>query len=124
MCINGSPRLSRYDLACIDNVISYIDRNYRNTLSAEQLSAEVDMNIKKLRAGIKKKTGYHLHRYHFKVRVEKSKDLLLQTGYPLKYIATSVGFKNESHFCQKFKQFVAMTPNEFRCHLEEEVISA
>jgi len=123
MRINGSTRLSRYDLACIDNVINYIDRHYKNTLSAEQLSVEVDMNIKKLRAGIKKRTGYHLHRYHFKVRIEKAKELLLKTGYPLKYIASSVGFKNESHFCQKFKQFMSMTPNEFRLQPVEEELS-
>jgi AraC-like DNA-binding protein len=40
--------------------------------------------------------------------------LLRQTGYPLKHIANAVGFKNESHFCQKFRKFVSMTPNEFR----------
>lgn len=107
-------RLSRYEMTCIDQVIAYIEKNYRNTLSAEHLSEEVNISIKKLRAGIKKRTGYNLHEYHFKVRIEKAKELLLQTGYPLKYIANNVGFKNESHFCQKFRQYVSMTPNEFR----------
>jgi YesN/AraC family two-component response regulator len=118
---NGLTRLSRYDLTRIDLVIEYIDQHYRNALSAEQLSTEVDLNLKKLRAGVKKKTGYMLHEYHFKVRIEKSKALLMETGYPLKYIANTVGFKNESHFCQKFKQLTSMTPNEYRyLSVEEE----
>lgn len=112
--IAGVIRLSRFDLTCIDRALSYINQHYRNPLSAEQLSMEAELNIKKLRAGIRKKTGYSLHEYHFKVRIEKAKELLLQTGYPLKHIASTVGFKNESHFCQKFRQFVSMTPNEFR----------
>jgi len=119
MNISGLIRLSRYELTCIDQAIAYIDKYYRNALSAEQLSEEVNLNIKKLRAGIKKRTGHSLHDYHFKVRIEKSKALLLDTGYPLKCIANTVGFKNESHFCQKFRQFVSMTPNEFRFLTEE-----
>ena len=112
-------RLSRYELTCIDRLIAYIDVYYRNDLSAEQLAVEIDMNIKKLRAGIKKKTGYLLHDYHFRVRVEKAKAHLITTHYPLKVIAQAVGFKNESHFCQKFRQFTGMTPHEFRCLPEE-----
>jgi len=114
MNITGIIRLSHYHLICIDRAIAYIDKYYKNALSAEDISAEVDLNIKKLRAGIRKKTGYSVHEYHSMVRVEKSKPLLLETSYPLKVIANMVGFKNESHFCRKFKEFVSMTPNEFR----------
>ena len=109
-----------YDRICVDQAIAYIDNHYRDALSAEQLSEEVALNIKKLRIGIKRKTGYSLHDYHFKVRIDKSKALLLQTGYPLKYIACNVGFKNESHFCRKFRKFTSMTPNEFRFLTDEE----
>ena len=119
MCVPGKIRLSRYDMGCIDQVISYIDKHYRNALSAEQLSLETGINIKKLRTGIRKKTGHSLHDYHFKVRIDKSKFFLLQTSHPMKYIANAVGFKNESHFCQKFRHFVCMTPNEFRYLTEE-----
>lgn len=123
ICIPGLVRLSHYDMTCIDRALAYIDQHYRNALSAEQLSIEAELNIKKLRAGIRKKTGYTLHEYHFKVRIDKAKVLLLQSGYPLKQIAATVGFKNESHFCQKFRQFVGVTPNEFR-YLSEEASGA
>jgi YesN/AraC family two-component response regulator len=118
MRIAGVIRLSRFDLICIDEAISYIQKYYRNAISADQLSLEVGINIKKLRSGIKKKTGYPLHEYHFKVRIEKAKDLLILTRRPLKFIASQVGFKNESHFCQKFRQFESMTPNQFRQNLD------
>ncbi|HET6253295.1 MAG TPA: AraC family transcriptional regulator [Puia sp.] len=111
---SNSIRLTHYDFRCIERALAYIDQNYRNALSPEQLSIEATLNIKKLRAGIRKKTGHTLHEYHFKVRIEKSKVLLRDSDHPLKYIATMVGFKNESHFCQKFRKFVGMTPNEFR----------
>ena len=117
---NIESRLSRYDLTRIDRLLAYIDVHYKNDLSAEQLAVEIEMNIKKLRAGVKKKTGYLLHDYHFRVRVEKAKALLITTHYPLKVIAQAVGFKNESHFCQKFRQYTGMTPHEFRCLPEDD----
>src|SRR5690348_1089136 len=101
MRVAGVIRLSRFEMTCIDQAISYIEKNYRNSLSAEQLSVEVGLNIKKLRSGFKIKTGYMPHQYHQKVRIEKAKQFLISTPHPLKYIATQVGFKNESHFCQK-----------------------
>src|ERR1700678_3186963 len=74
-------RLSRYDLTRIDQLLAYIDRHYKNDLSAEQLAAEVDLNIKKIRVGIKRRTGFQLHDYHFRVRVEKAKALLQSTAH-------------------------------------------
>src|ERR1700722_14361088 len=99
--VTRDTRLSSYDMTCIERVICYIDQHYRDALSPEHLSIEGDLNIKKLRAGIRRRTGHSLHEYHFKVRIEKAKLLLRQTGYPLKHIANAVGFKNESHFSQK-----------------------
>ena len=107
-------QLSRHDLACIDLAIAYIDKHYRDPISIEQLSLEAGMGIKKLRAGLRKRTGLTLADYCFQIRIERSKPLLADTGHPLKAIVGAVGFKTESHFCRKFKELVAMTPIQYR----------
>jgi AraC-like DNA-binding protein len=114
MRLNGITQLCKYELDCIDQAIAYIQKYYRNAISAESLSVEAGMSIRKLRAGLKKKTGLSLHEFHFKVRVEQAKPMLLNTAYPLKAIANSVGFKTESHFCKRFKEITALTPIEYR----------
>lgn len=114
MRLNGTTRLCKYELDCVDHAITYVEKNYRNAISIEQLSIEAGMSIRKLRVGIKKKTGLTLHEFHFSVRIEQSKPMLLNTAYPLKAIAYSVGFKTESHFCKRFKEIVRLTPIEFR----------
>ena len=101
-------------MLCIDQAIAYIEKHYRNAISAEQLSLEAGMSVRKLRAGLKKKTGLTLHEFHFVVRIEQSKPMLLNTANPLKQIANSVGFKTESHFCKRFKEIMALTPIEYR----------
>jgi len=114
MDLHVTTRLCRYDMLCIDQAIAYIEKHYRNAISAEQLSLEAGMSVRKLRAGLKKKTGLTLHEFHFVVRIEQSKPMLLNTANPLKQIANSVGFKTESHFCKRFKEIMALTPIEYR----------
>ena len=114
MPIQATARLSQYDLSCVDEAIAYIHKHYRDAISIEQLSIETGMGIKKLRNGLKLRTGLTLHEYHFKVRIEQSMPMLAATGYPLKAVASSVGFKTESHFCRRFKEIMSMTPIEYR----------
>lgn len=112
--IKGVIRFKAFEIACIEQAIQYIDHRFRDHISAEHLSLEVGLDIRKLRAGIKTKTKLTLRDYILKVRVEKSKALLVETNYPLKQIAGMVGFKTESHFGKKFKDLESITPQEFR----------
>lgn len=114
MRVHEKIQLSLYDLSCVEQAIAYVVKNYRDAISIECLSIEAGIGIKKLRAGLKKKTGLTLHEYHFKVRIEQAKPMLSDTGYPLKAIACQVGFKTESHFCRRFKEITSMTPIEYR----------
>ena len=114
MPLSEKSKLSLYDLSRIDQAIAYIHRHFRDPISIEQLSIEVGMGIKKLRTGIRVRTGLTLHEYHFKVRIEQSMPMLADTGHPLKAVASSVGFKTESHFCRRFKEIMSMTPIEYR----------
>ncbi|HWK08118.1 MAG TPA: AraC family transcriptional regulator [Puia sp.] len=114
MRLHGITQLCKFDMDCVDQAIAYIEKYYRNAISAEQLAMEAGLSIRKLRVGLKKKTGLTLHEFHFTVRIEKSKSLLEGTAYPLKAIASSVGFKTESHFCKRFKKITTLTPIEYR----------
>ena len=46
-------------------------------------------------------------------RVEKSKELLLNTSATIEEIAVAVGFANSSYFCKVFKNLTNMTPSDF-----------
>lgn len=46
-------------------------------------------------------------------RVEKAKELLLNSSATIEEIAVAVGFANASYFCKVFKSLTDMTPSEF-----------
>lgn len=46
-------------------------------------------------------------------RIEKAKELLLNTSQTVEEIAVAVGFANASYFCKVFKNLTGLTPSEF-----------
>lgn len=107
-------RLSPFDFQCIDNALRYIDKRYANKISAEHLSMEVGLSKDKLQAGMQSRTGKTLHKYIQQVRLEKAKELLVNTNNPLKSVADASGFVNESHFCKVFKKIHLVSPVQYR----------
>jgi len=107
-------RLTPFDLRCIDKAIFYIDQCYTEKISADQLAIEVGISKDKLQAGLMLKMGLTLHDYILKVRVEKAKLLLVDTNDPVKSIAGTTGFNNDSHFCKVFRKFTAVSPVKYR----------
>lgn len=107
-------RMTPHDKRCIEQTIEFIDKHYRERLSADLLALEFNISKPKLQAGIQALTGLTLHNYILKVRVEKAKQLLEDTNEPVKYIAAAMGFKRPSHFIFTFKGFTSLTPIEYR----------
>jgi two-component system response regulator YesN len=114
MRLNKSIRLMPYERRNIEKAMVYIDQNYRNRLSADQLAIECNLSKQKLQAGFQEVTGMTVHSYILKVRVEKAKQMLADTDQPVKSIAAAMGFKRPSHFIFTFKVFTSLTPCEYR----------
>jgi len=107
-------RLSPFELRSIDQALNYINKHYTEKISADQLSMEVGLSKEKLQAGLQARKGYTLAKYIQQVRLEKARELLVNTNDPLKAIAGAAGFVNESHFCKVFKKVHFISPVQFR----------
>ena len=55
-----------------------------------------------------------LHQYLTEYRVTKSKEYLTYSKLPIHAVALEVGFKNTLNYSRSFKQYVKMTPSEYR----------
>ena len=65
----------------------------------------------------KKTTGLNFTHYVSRVRVEKSKSLLLNRNYRISEIAYEVGFQSLTHFNRVFKRIAGESPTHYRQHL-------
>ena len=65
----------------------------------------------------KKETGINFTDYLSRVRIEKSKNLLLNPNLRVSEIAFEVGFQSLTHFNRVFKRILGQSPTEYRCQL-------
>ncbi|MCL2125952.1 MAG: AraC family transcriptional regulator [Oscillospiraceae bacterium] len=93
---------------------NYIKKNYSEKLSLDSLAREVFLSKSYLSSIFKKETGMSLTAYITKVRVEKSKKLLLENNTSLAYISSQCGFKDQSYFTKVFKKETGVSPKRFR----------
>lgn len=100
----------------------YVAQNYANKITLEEVCKELFINPAYFSVAFKKATGKNFIDYVNEIRVEKSKELIIESEYRIKEIAQKVGFDSFSYFCTVFKRSTGATPLEFRsgvyCHME------
>lgn len=112
MPIKGS--FTPFDIVRIEKAMTYIEEHYQDNISAENLSIEVNMDIKLLQAGIQFMTGLTIHSYLLKIRIDKASIALEDFSNSIKWIALSYGFSSHGHFSTEFKKQKGMSPKEYR----------
>ena len=100
---------SRY----VRQVSEYIDQHYMDTITLEKLSQVAGCSKFHLSTLIKNNTGFGVTDIVNRVRVEKSKKLLMTSAISLAEVATAVGFSNRNYFSKVFKKHTGITPAAF-----------
>nr|WP_277875978.1 helix-turn-helix transcriptional regulator [Chroococcidiopsis sp. [FACHB-1243]] len=65
----------------------------------------------------KQSMGDPLHQYVLKCRIERAKELLVNTQLLIAEIAQTVGFYDQSHFTNVFRRHTNLTPRQYRNRL-------
>jgi len=95
-------------------ITNYIKKHCGEKLTLDQLAKEVYLSKSYLSSIFKQETGMSLTSYITKVRVEKSKKLLLEDCLSLAVISAQCGFKDQSYFTKVFKKETGVSPKRFR----------
>jgi YesN/AraC family two-component response regulator len=95
-------------------ITNHIKRNFAEKLTLDSLAKEVYLSKSYLSSIFKQETGLSLTGYITKVRIEKSKRLLMEENVSLAVIAGLCGFKDQSYFTKVFKKETGHSPKRFR----------
>ena len=103
-----------------NSVRKYIDANYSNCeLSMNDISGELCINQTYLRKMFKSETGMTLTEYITKIRLEKAKSIILETGAGLTEVAEKVGYSDVSYFSKAFKKYFGVSPSHIKGEQKE-----
>ncbi len=92
----------------------YINENYHNNITLEEISKVVGFNSTYFSTIFKKETSMNFTEYLKMVRVKYAKDLLLESRYCVEDVSFSVGYSDVKYFSKLFKKMTGITPSEFR----------
>lgn len=98
----------------IYKAINYINANYMNKINLEEVADHVYLNSSYFSKVFKDDMKCNFNTYVNKVRVEKSKELLLNEDINLVDISNLVGYEDQSYFSKVFKRIVGVTPGRYR----------
>ena len=97
----------------------YIANNYENEISLEDVAYEVNISASYLSHLFQSGLGTTYKKYISKLRVDKAKDLLVNTELSIADIAEKVGIPDANYFARIFKKYVGISPNRFRSMNEQ-----
>lgn len=98
----------------IFKAVDYIKRNFQNKISLEEVASKVYLSPSYFSKIFKDEMNCNFNVYLNRVRIEKSKLLLLSDKVNLSNISADVGFEDQSYFSKVFKKVTGVPPGKFR----------
>ncbi len=102
----------------IRKCIDYIEKHYHEHITLQSVARLVFLSESYVSRVFHSETGQSFKEYLNNVRVEHSKELLLDERIRIADIAAEVGFEDQSYFTKVFKKYVGVTPNRYREKME------
>jgi len=105
-----SPKLKEL----INISINFIHTNFERDISLGDIAGFVFLSPSYFTRAFKEQTGMSPINYLLKVRIDRARELLEDTGLKISDIALNVGFSNQQRFNEMFKKFTSHTPLQYR----------
>ncbi|WP_147676464.1 AraC family transcriptional regulator [Algibacter pacificus] len=98
----------------ISRAKSIMYKNINSSINLIEIASDLGVSYSKFRIDFKKQTGVSPLQYHLLLKIEKSKELLLNSNKSQKEIAFELGFESEVYFNRLFKIKTGWAPGKFR----------
>lgn len=113
-----STLLHKSNIDYIEISKAYIDKYYMQNLNIDKMAEIIGYSNSYFSRLFKKTEGVGFSIYVQKVRIEKSKELILNKDKSLYDISEEVGFDNYSYYSKIFKDIEGISPREYKKTLE------
>jgi len=98
----------------IKEALAYIDHNYMNDISVENIAESSGLNRSYFGKIFKDSVGKSPQEFLISYRMIKAAELLKMTRYTVNEIGCAVGYPNQLHFSRAFKSVYGVSPRKWR----------
>ncbi|MCI9008225.1 MAG: response regulator [Lachnospiraceae bacterium] len=97
----------------VKEMVSVIEENYGMRLGLDGFSDRFRLTPEYLSNLFAKETGMTFSNYLKKVRIEKAKELILNTDMKIYEVAYSVGYPDQKYFSKVFKEYTGVSAKQY-----------
>ena len=112
--ITSSVWLTPHSMELVHESKRLLENNVEQHLNITDIARQLDINEFKLKAGFKKIFGVSMFDYLIQTKMQKAKNLVLETDKPIKEIARITGYSTKQSFLNAFKKYFHNTPGSLR----------
>lgn len=98
----------------LKRVTDFVEKNLHQPLRVDGLARVAALSDSRLAHVFRERMGLTLMQYVESRRIERSKQLLLDTDLSIKEVGVQTGFPNAEHFSVRFRKCAGQSPTEFR----------
>ncbi|MDR1558127.1 MAG: helix-turn-helix transcriptional regulator [Clostridiales bacterium] len=93
---------------------TYIKKHYTEDIKVQDIASHLHVNGNYLSQLFKRITGQSIINYLISYRLERAKQLLMNTNNPIANVALLSGFQNPRHFSKTFSKTIGISPKDYR----------
>ncbi len=98
----------------MEKALAYLKENYTTALNMAVVANYVGVNYSLFSAQFREFTGKNFVDYLRDLRIEKAKELLVQSDKTILAISSEIGYDNDKYFMKSFKEAVGISPTQYR----------
>lgn len=95
-------------------IARYLEANYDRELTLQDIAGHFYLSREYISRRFKQEFGENLSDFLARIRIEKAKLLLGNSGLKIAEVAERVGFADEKYFSKVFKKIAGVSPNQYR----------
>ncbi|WP_152046181.1 GlxA family transcriptional regulator [Aureimonas psammosilenae] len=95
-------------------IIEIMEANLHEPLSLVDISKSVSLSRRQVERLFDKEMGRSPARYYLEIRLDRARQLLLQSALPIVEIAVAAGFVSASHFSKCYRELYGRSPQQER----------
>lgn len=104
-----------------DRIIEYIHKHYREEIMFEEMAKSIGISYSYMRKIVYEQTGKSLIDYINQLRIERAKQLLLESEKTITQIASEVGYYNVRSLNHFFRKFEGVAPSTYKADRNQSI---
>ncbi|PBC00686.1 AraC family transcriptional regulator [Mesorhizobium sp. WSM3860] len=95
-------------------IIELMDANPSEPISIADIARQIGLSRRQVERLFRDEMGRSPARYYLEIRLERSRNLIIQSSTPIVDVAVACGFVSASHFSKCYRELYARTPQQER----------